>query len=305
MCRVGAGKKGNPMCDTCGCGQEEAGLGGTESRASGHPRAHAHEQGHEHSHGREQDHEHSHGHVRALEALLPRSIRVETDVLAKNDRIAQTNRDWFEARSILALNLMSSPGAGKTTLLEMTLRQLAGSWHWAVIEGDQQTDNDARRIAACGVPVTQINTGTMCHLDAGMVQDACRRLDSPTGAVVLIENVGNLVCPAMFDLGEAAKVVIASVTEGDDKPAKYPYMFKAAGLVILNKTDLLPYVRFDTARFEQLVRQVNPDAPVLPLSATTGAGLDAWHGWLRGRRSAIMKHGQVMPAAAARHTTTR
>jgi hydrogenase nickel incorporation protein HypB len=209
-----------------------------------------------------------------------------SDVLAKNDRIAAHNRGWLEARSILALNLVSSPGAGKTALLERTLRDLAQAWPWSVIEGDQQTDNDARRIAACGVPVRQVNTGTGCHLDAQMVRDAIRSLNPQPGGVLLVENVGNLVCPALFDLGEAAKVVIASVPEGEDKPVKYPYMFEAAGLVILNKVDLLPHVAFDTARFEHMVRQVNPLARVIPLSATRGDNLAAWYGWLRERRAA-------------------
>ena len=214
-----------------------------------------------------------------------RTVRVEADVLAKNDRIAAANREWFARGELLVLNLVSSPGAGKTTLLERTLRDVAGAWPWVVIEGDQQTDNDARRIAACGVAVVQINTGTMCHLEAQMVADACRRLDPPRGATVAIENVGNLVCPAMFDLGEAARVVVASVTEGDDKPVKYPYMFETADLVVLNKCDLLPYVPFDAERFEANLHDVNPDAPVMRISAIRGDGLPAWYGWLADRRA--------------------
>lgn len=224
-------------------------------------------------------------------------MRVETDVLAKNDRIARDNRAWFHSRSILALNLVSSPGAGKTSLLERTLRDRAADWPWVVIEGDQQTDHDARRIAACGVPVTQINTGTMCHLDAQMVRDACERLNPPEGAVLLIENVGNLVCPALFDLGEAAKVLVASVPEGDDKPAKYPYMFRAAGVVILNKIDLLPHVPFDLDRFQDYARQANPEARVLALSATHGDHLQDWYDWLRDRR-AEASSAQKAPAHA-------
>lgn len=224
-------------------------------------------------------------HLHRDEGTGPRSVRVEADVTAKNDRIAAHNRGWFEGRNILALNLVSSPGAGKTTLLERTLRDLAAECPWAVIEGDQQTDNDARRIAACGVPVVQVNTGAVCHLDAQMVLDACRRLNSQAGTVMLIENVGNLICPALFDLGESAKVVVASVAEGDDKPEKYPYMFQAASLVILNKCDLLPYVPFDADRFEQIAHQVNPDARVIRVSATRGDNLDAWYNWLRERRA--------------------
>jgi len=211
---------------------------------------------------------------------------MEADLTAKNDRIAARNRGWFESREVLALNLVSSPGAGKTTLIERTLTDLAAAWPWAVIEGDQQTDNDARRIQACGVPVVQINTGAICHLDAQMVVEACRELDPPRGTLMLIENVGNLVCPALFDLGESAKVVVASVPEGDDKPEKYPYMFRAADLVVLNKCDLLPYVPFDADRFEQMTRQVNPDARVIRVSAMRGDNLEEWYAWLHERRTA-------------------
>jgi len=214
-----------------------------------------------------------------------RTVRLEADLLGKNDRIAAANREWFTRWDLLVLNLVSSPGAGKTTLLERTLRDLGGAWPWAVVEGDQQTDNDARRIAACGVPVVQINTGTMCHLDARMVADACRRLDPAPGTIVLVENVGNLVCPAQFDLGEASRVVVASVAEGDDKPAKYPYMFETADLVLLNKWDLLPHVPFDPDRFEACMRAVNPHAPVLRVSATDGGGLAAWYAWLAESRA--------------------
>ena len=210
---------------------------------------------------------------------------MESDVLAKNNRIAGVNRVWFAERSILALNLVSSPGAGKTALLEATLKALGRAWPWAVIEGDQQTDHDARRIANCGVPVTQITTGTVCHLDAQMIQTASLRLAPPRGSVVMIENVGNLVCPALFDLGEAAKVVIASVTEGEDKPVKYPYMFGEAGLVVLNKMDLLAHVPFDRASFTRYLRQVNPDCPLLEVSATRGDSLGAWYRWLELRRA--------------------
>jgi len=254
------------MCDVCGCGESEH-----LHRHGDHIHSHPHAPGEPHSHGDE--------------GPALRSVRVEADVMAKNDRIAAHNRGWFDGRNIVALNLVSSPGAGKTTLLERTLRDLAAECPWAVVEGDQQTDNDARRIAACGVPVVQINTGAVCHLDAQMVLDACRRLNPATGTVMLIENVGNLICPALFDLGESAKVVVASVAEGDDKPEKYPYMFQAASLVILNKCDLLPYVPFDADRFERIAHQVNPDAPVLRVSATRGDNLDAWYNWLRERRA--------------------
>ena len=254
------------MCDICGCGEPE----------------HLHHHG---DHARIHPHTHGEPHSHHDEGSGPRSVRVEADVMAKNNRIAARNRGWFEGRDIAAVNLVSSPGAGKTTLLERTLRDLAAECPWAVIEGDQQTDNDARRIAACSVPVVQINTGAVCHLDAQMVLDACRRLNPTAGTVMLIENVGNLICPALFDLGETAKVVIASVAEGDDKPEKYPYMFRAASLVILNKCDLLPYVPFDAERFERIAHQVNPDAPVIRVSATRGDNLEEWYDWLRAGRS--------------------
>ena len=262
------------MCDSCGCGDRNA----ARLVFHGGERQHDH-----HGHAaHEHDHPSAHNHAHDAAA---RTVRVETDVMAKNNGIAIANRAWFRRRHLLVMNLVSSPGAGKTTLLERTLRHVAAAWPWAVIEGDQQTDNDGRRIAACGVPVVQINTGTMCHLDAEMVADACRRLDPVAGTVVMIENVGNLVCPALFDLGEAARVVVASVADGDDKPAKYPYMFETADLVVLNKCDLLPYVSFDVERFETVLREVNPHAPVLRVSATRGDALPAWYRWLAERRA--------------------
>ncbi|HPF69713.1 MAG TPA: hydrogenase nickel incorporation protein HypB, partial [Candidatus Krumholzibacteria bacterium] len=196
-------------------------------------------------------------------------------------------RGWFEAKGILALNLVSSPGSGKTTLLERTIRDLGGEAPVAVIEGDQQTLRDADRIAAAGAPVIQVNTGHGCHLDAGMIKRALGELQPADRSLLMIENVGNLVCPALFDLGEAAKVVIISVTEGDDKPLKYPTMFAAASLCLINKIDLVPYVQFDLDRCEQAARSVNPDLSFLRVSATTGEGLDAWYAWLRGKLAAL------------------
>ncbi len=212
------------------------------------------------------------------------TVALEQAVLAKNDRLAERNRGWLEGRGILALNLMSSPGAGKTTLLERTVQAFAGAI--GVIEGDQASLLDAERIRAAGCPVVQVNTGTGCHLDASMIAQALRQLAPPQGSLVLIENVGNLVCPALFDLGERIKVVILSVAEGDDKPLKYPHMFKAAGLMILGKTDLLPHVDFDVERCIAHARQVNPAIECLQLSARTGQGLDAWCDWLRARSAA-------------------
>jgi hydrogenase nickel incorporation protein HypB len=206
---------------------------------------------------------------------------LEQAILERNGRLAERNRGWLAGRNILALNLVSSPGAGKTTLLERTIRELGKEMPLHVIEGDQQTLNDARRIEAAGCPVVQINTGTACHLDAAMISRALQQLDPPMNSVVMVENVGNLVCPALFDLGERAKVVIMSVTEGDDKPIKYPHMFRASSLMLLNKIDLLPYVQFDVARCLEYARQVNPKLQVLQLSASRGDGMAEWYGWLR------------------------
>lgn len=215
---------------------------------------------------------------------VPRRLRVDADLLAHNDRLAEYNRGWLAGRGVLALNLVSSPGAGKTTLLERTVREW-GDGPVAVIEGDQETDADAQRIRAAGCRAVQLNTGAGCHLDAALVARGLAELDPPAGAVVFIENVGNLVCPALFDLGEWAKVVVCSVPEGDDKPLKYPHMFRAARLVLLNKTDLLPYVPFDPERFAAAVRQVNPGLRVIPVSALTGAGLDEWYQWVRDQQA--------------------
>ncbi|MEW5965820.1 MAG: hydrogenase nickel incorporation protein HypB [Pseudomonadota bacterium] len=231
-----------------------------------------------------------------------RAIKIETDILGANNRVAQQNRAHFEAHGVTALNLVSSPGSGKTTLLCATIEALkarAPDLHVAVIEGDQQTSFDADRIRATGAPAVQVNTGKGCHLDAPMVAEAFAQLhshhDHPhdhggdhhhhdhhhgSDSLLFIENVGNLVCPAVWDLGEAAKVAILSVTEGEDKPLKYPDMFAAAQLMILNKIDLLPHVRFDVARCIALARQVNPNIEILQLSATTGEGMEAWLAWL-------------------------
>ena len=198
--------------------------------------------------------------------------------MAKNDALAARNRAWLAERGITALNLMSSPGSGKTTLLERTI---AGSpREVSVIEGDQETLFDAERIRAAGAQVVQVNTGAGCHLDASMVARALDRLQPAEGSVLFIENVGNLVCPSLFDLGETRKVVVISVTEGDDKPLKYPHMFAAADLVVVNKTDLLPYVDFDLDRLTDDARSINPDVQVLPVSAKTGQHLDRWQQWV-------------------------
>ncbi len=261
-----------------------------------HQHAHAHEHRHAdgtvHSHphphapGHEHEHSHEHSHDPAALRATPsaadadRMVRIEQDILAKNDALARDNRDWLAERGVFAVNLVSSPGSGKTTLLVRTIEALAGRRAVSVIEGDQQTSFDADRIRATGAPALQINTGKGCHLDAQMVGLAMRRLAPADGSVLMIENVGNLVCPAAFDLGEAHKVVVLSVTEGEDKPLKYPDMFAAADLMLLNKVDLLPHLSFDVARCVELARRVNPRIEVLQVSATRGDGMDEWLAWL-------------------------
>src|SRR5919112_2294628 len=232
------------MCATCGCG-----------RPDDHP----------HPHG------HPHGHGPATE-----TISLEEKVLAKNDAIAAEVRDRLAHRGIVAVNLMSSPGSGKTTLLERTIQDLDGNRPVAVVEGDQETPLDAERIRRTGCAVVQVNTGAGCHLDAAMMRDAVDELDPPPGALLFVENVGNLICPALFDLGERAKVVVISVTEGADKPLKYPHMFAVADLVLVNKVDLLPYVDFALDACRRHVSAVNPGARVLALSATRGDNVDSW-----------------------------
>lgn len=218
-----------------------------------------------------------------------RMIRIEQDILGYNNTLAGKNRAHFTERGILALNLVSSPGSGKTTLLCRTVADLKASFAISVIEGDQQTANDADRIRATGVPALQVNTGKGCHLDAAMVGRAIEGLAPAEDSVLFIENVGNLVCPAEFDLGEAAKVAILSVTEGEDKPLKYPDMFAAASVMILNKTDLLPYLSFDVEKCIEGARKVNPSIEVIKLSATSGEGLDQWYGWVQRKRRQLLE----------------
>lgn len=247
------------MCTTCGC---DAGA----------------DHGHRHDHGSDAGHGGT------------RSVVLEERVLARNDRLAEANRRLLAARDVVAVNLMSSPGSGKTTLLERTIRELPGGLPVAVVEGDQETELDAERIGATGAAVVQINTGQGCHLDAAMLRRGLDALAPPPGALVLVENVGNLVCPALFDLGERARVVVMSVTEGEDKPVKYPHMFRSADLVLLNKVDLLPYVEFDVARCAAQLGRVNPGARMMQVSATRGHGIAEWIGWLHGLRHPVASH---------------
>jgi hydrogenase nickel incorporation protein HypB len=275
------------MCTTCGCGSEGVTLDG---HGHHHEHQHDHEHGHEgggwHVHDDGTAHRHDHhahdaGHAHeAADHDARRIVQVGQDILAKNNAIAAANRRRLADRGIFAVNLVSSPGSGKTTLLCRTIERM-GADAIAVIEGDQQTSNDAQRIRATGAPAVQVNTGKGCHLDADMVARAMDRLALATGSLLLIENVGNLVCPAEFDLGEAHKVAILSVTEGEDKPLKYPHMFRAADVMVLNKIDLLPYVQFDVAAAIGHARRIHPDIEVLQVSATTGAGMDAWIAFLR------------------------
>jgi len=257
------------MCATCGCG-DDSGTRVTLLPASTLAHSHPHP-----------DHHHDHDHEPHPQETTnsDRTIVLEQQILAKNVALADHNRRWLAERGILAINLMSSPGAGKTTLLERTIALLAGN-PIAVVEGDQETPLDAIRIRAAGCPVVQINTGAGCHLDADMVLRALRALDPAPGTLLFIENVGNLVCPALFDLGEAHRVVLSAVTEGADKPLKYPQMFSHADLVLINKMDLLPYVDFDVDRFSGDVRRLNARIEILPVTATADDGLTRWVEWL-------------------------
>lgn len=291
------------MCSTCGCSQPAEAVTihriGTEHHEHIHDHAlhgdilghHHHEHAHEHHHGHTHQPNHGHSHqdshpYKPLDGSPNYSvIALERDILHKNNLLAERNRGYFEAKGILSLNLVSSPGSGKTTLLERTLTDLRDQIKVAVIEGDQQTSNDADRIHATGAPVVQINTGKGCHLDAEMIYKALRELNPGPESTLFIENVGNLVCPSMFDLGEEARVVIISVTEGDDKPIKYPDMFHSADLCIINKIDLLPYVQFDTEKARAYAMKVNHHLQCIELSATTGQGMDQWYNWLSNLRN--------------------
>lgn len=288
------------MCENCGC-SDDAGVrvvlpghaGEAELNANGHAgslnSAHAHTQGHEHA---PDGHEHAHGNGHAhrqgpdadavnMGGPSSRTLVIEHNVLQKNDDLAARNREWLAQHGMSACNLMSSPGAGKTSLLERTIQESDSRRTLCVIEGDQETLIDADRIKATGAPVVQINTGAGCHLDADMLRRGIDVLQPPDHSLLFVENVGNLVCPALFDLGESAKVVIISVTEGDDKPLKYPHMFAAADMIVVNKTDLLPYVDFDLGRLERDARSLNPGVAVLAVSVRTGDGLAAWYEWLK------------------------
>ncbi|MBC1224019.1 hydrogenase nickel incorporation protein HypB [Nostoc sp. UCD121] len=267
------------MCVTCGCSDDgEIKITNLETDEAEHNHTHTLPDGTVITH--------SHIHDTHIEApqihakIHNTTISLEQDILAKNNLLAAQNRGWFKGRNILALNLMSSPGAGKTTLLTRTINDLKHQLSISVIEGDQETANDAKKIKETGSKVIQINTGTGCHLDASMIDRGLQQLNPPLNSVVMIENVGNLVCPALFDLGEQAKVVILSVTEGEDKPIKYPHIFRASDVMILTKIDLLPYLDFDVQKCIAYAKQINPQIQIFQVSATTGTGLDNWYKWL-------------------------
>ncbi len=259
------------MCGTCGCGSDNNGptilKPGEEKHTHSHDAHHHHHDGHTHSHEHPNNHKH-------------RVLEIEQDILQNNQLLAARNRGYFEAKHIFTLNLVSSPGSGKTAILEKTLADLKNEIPFYVIEGDQQTLNDANRIAALNIPVIQINTGKGCHLESDMVYNAVKKLEMQNNAILMIENVGNLVCPSMFDLGESKRVVIISTTEGEDKPIKYPDMFHSSDICIINKIDLLPYVHIDVQKLKDYALQVNPNLQFFEVSATTGDGMKAWYEWI-------------------------
>ncbi|MBL1405681.1 MAG: hydrogenase nickel incorporation protein HypB [Rhizobiales bacterium] len=275
------------MCGTCGCSEGNKATvidlqtgEHTHIDAEGNEIIHTHDHDHSHNHNHEQDHKHDLSSVSAHANAHGTTVALEQAIMQKNDALAIRNRAWFSGREILALNLVSSPGSGKTTILERTIIDLKGKTPICVIEGDQQTANDAQRIKDSGAPSVQINTGTGCHLEADMVMVGLKALKPTAGSIVMIENVGNLVCPALFDLGEMAKVAILSVTEGEDKPLKYPHMFQASDLMLLNKIDLLPHLDFDVKACLAYAKQVNPNIEIIQLSAKTGEGMADWYTWL-------------------------
>ena len=282
------------MCGTCGCGSNGTGVAiqnpldvkkhdhhHHEHDHHHYEHSHGHDHSHPHSHSHDHTHDHGHTHSHTHEDHHHKVLNLEHDILQQNNFMAARNKGYFEAKHIFALNLVSSPGSGKTSLLERTLRDLKDELDFYVIEGDQQTLNDANRIAAVNVTVIQINTGKGCHLESDMVYDAVKQLHIKDNAVLMIENVGNLVCPSMFDLGESKRIVIISTTEGVDKPVKYPDMFHTSDICIINKIDLLPYLNIDLSELKTYALKVNPNLKFFEVSATTGQGMDIWYTWLK------------------------
>ena len=279
------------MCSTCGCSSNENGITltkmgenhHTHHHHDGHTHSHEHHHGedaHTHEHHHEHDHHHHEHHHHSHDVNI---VELEKDILHQNQLGAERNRGFFEALNIFAMNLVSSPGSGKTSLLEKTIADLKNEVEFSVIEGDQQTTNDAERIHALNVPVLQINTGKGCHLDSEMIAKSLKELKPKQNSILMIENVGNLVCPAMFDLGENQRVVIISTTEGEDKPLKYPDIFYSSNICIINKIDLLPYLKFDVEKLKENTKKVNPNIQFFEVSATSGEGMEAWYEFLRSK----------------------
>lgn len=281
------------MCETCGCGNNEGfkihDPKHSHSHNSDNPHKHYHEHDHEHEHEHGHGHEHEDGHSHTHEHFHHKEINLNLDILSANNITAGMNRRFFEGRKVLCLNMVSSPGSGKTTILEKTINHLISSRKIYVIEGDQQTILDTERIEKAGAPALQINTGSGCHLDAKMIESALKKFEVEANSILFIENVGNLVCPAMFDLGEYKRVVVISVTEGEDKPLKYPYMFQSSQLCIINKSDLLPYVDLRTEEVIKHGRSVNPDLEFISVSAKTGEGMQKWYDWLTKQENHLLR----------------
>lgn len=276
------------MCSTCGCegdGNIKILFPGEKAEVHSH---HSHDHHHGHSHDHEHDHQHDHGH-HSHHTHASEKVILEQEIMGKNNLVAERNRGFFEGRNIFTINLVSSPGSGKTTILEKSLPYLMKKFPVTIIEGDQQTSNDADRIHKTGAPVVQINTGQGCHLDADMIQQAIQKLNPEPNSILFIENVGNLVCPGLFDLGESERVVIISVTEGEDKPLKYPIMFQGSKMCLVNKTDLLPYVDFNLENLSEYCKKVNPNIEMLNVSATQNDGLNQWIEWVEKKAETKLK----------------
>ncbi len=281
------------MCGTCGCGEDNSiriSKPGKVNESLHHHHNHSHtHDGNEHSHNHSHSydhlsetsehahdhHDHHHDHSHKTE------IQLEVDILQKNNLLAERNKGYFEAKNIIALNMVSSPGSGKTSILERTIKDLSNDIKFSIIEGDQQTMNDANRIESAGAPVVQINTGSGCHLDADMINKAVKELEPENDSVLIIENVGNLVCPSMFELGESKRIVIISITEGEDKPIKYPDMFRSSDICIINKIDLAPYLDVNIEKIKEYAIQVNHHLEFFEMSAKTGEGMNEWYEWLK------------------------
>lgn len=284
------------MCGTCGCGKEGNGITisnpkdihetkqnqfNVESHKHDHIHIYSHTQSHDHNHDHSHHHDYPHDNYQQQKTV----INLEQDVLQRNEVMAARNKGYFEAKDIFVLNLVSSPGSGKTSILEKTLIDLKGQKSFYVIEGDQQTLNDANRINILNIPVIQINTGKGCHLESDMVFEAVKKLNIKEHSILMIENVGNLVCPSMFNLGENKRVVIISTTEGEDKPIKYPDMFYSSDICIINKIDLLPYLNIKVDKIKEYALQVNPNMQFFEVSAITGEGMSKWYNWLKTQNS--------------------